>query len=313
MFIDDVLMSEGITKDWPGGEITREMLLKAFRSVFVVKNQNVWEYFQAHMLRDKILCADYPNVAPTMPGMWFEWVAGTKLILDPASGESRSGRLRIGVLCSAEDLTVLGPEEAGPILDSYRECGIEPGPETRWSVMGMVFSQILEPGKKPHILGVIGWRVGHNGELLPSGENNGFAYTLHPRYDTERKNDFSGTIGVGARACWLALSLMHCKNVPIVKSQPIPEALQRARARRCKPPLFRHHTLVIDSSRPVTRDQAAVNMGSSGAALHICRGHFKNFGERGLFGKYTGTYWWPMHARGSAAHGTVTKDYEVRT
>jgi len=310
MFIDDILMSEEIPKEWPGGGIAREQMLRAFRTVFVVKNQNVWEYFQAHMMHDKNLSANCPNVAPTMPNMWFEWLAETKSILDPASGERRSGRLKIGVLCSAEDMTLIGPEDAEPILDRYREHGINPAQETRWSVMGMVFSQIMEPGKLPHILGVIAWRVGHNGELLPSGENNGFSYMLRP-HAGQRLDDFGGTMAIGARACWLALSLMHCKNVPIFKSPPIPDALRRARERRGKPPLFRHHTLIIDPSRAVTRGQATENAGSGGTALHICRGHFKNYGERGLFGKFNGTYWWPMHSRGSAALGVVEKDYEV--
>ena len=46
-------------------------------------------------------------------------------------------------------------------------------------------------------------------------------------------------------------------------------------------------------------------------ALHICRGHFKDFSNHGLFGKYRGTYWWPMHTRGSSDNGLVVKDYRV--
>jgi hypothetical protein len=50
-----------------------------------------------------------------------------------------------------------------------------------------------------------------------------------------------------------------------------------------------------------------------GTPLHICRGHFKTFTEEArLFGKYTGTYWWPAHVRGSVDEGVVEKDYRVR-
>ena len=312
MFIDDILMSDEILREWPGTP-TRESAASALRNVFVVKSQNVWDYLRAHCIHKDILRADYPNVAPTMPGMWFEWVAETDAILDPDTGKNRSGRLKMGVLCSADDLTLMRPEAAKPILDGYREFGANPGPETRWAMLGMVFIQLLEPGNLPYILGMVSWRVGHNGELLPSAADNGLTYKLNRQYATQNQEDFAGTLCGGIHTTWLALSFMHCKNIQIIKSPPITDALRRARERRGKPPLFRHHTLVIDPSKPVTRGQATGNAGSGGTALHICRGHFKDYGERGLFGKYTGTYWWPMHARGSAAHGTVDKDYEVRT
>jgi hypothetical protein len=48
-------------------------------------------------------------------------------------------------------------------------------------------------------------------------------------------------------------------------------------------------------------------------ALHICRGHFKDFTERGLFGKYHGLYWWDAHARGNAKEGIALKDYRVHS
>jgi hypothetical protein len=47
-------------------------------------------------------------------------------------------------------------------------------------------------------------------------------------------------------------------------------------------------------------------------ALHICRGHFKNFDDKPLFGKLTGTYWWQPHVRGTAEAGIVEKDYRIK-
>lgn len=47
-------------------------------------------------------------------------------------------------------------------------------------------------------------------------------------------------------------------------------------------------------------------------ALHICRGHFAHYGDdKPLFGKYTGTFWRPMHARGKVEQGVVVKDYKI--
>lgn len=34
-------------------------------------------------------------------------------------------------------------------------------------------------------------------------------------------------------------------------------------------------------------------------------------GERGLFGKVKGVFWWDMSVRGNADHGVVEKDYHI--
>jgi hypothetical protein len=48
-------------------------------------------------------------------------------------------------------------------------------------------------------------------------------------------------------------------------------------------------------------------------AMHICRGHFKNYTEgKGLFGKYHGMYWVDSHVKGNKDFGTVNKDYNIK-
>jgi hypothetical protein len=56
------------------------------------------------------------------------------------------------------------------------------------------------------------------------------------------------------------------------------------------------------------RQEASVG---SRKALHVCRGHFAHYRERGLFGKYKGTFWRPQHLRGSAEQGMQAKDYRI--
>ena len=47
-------------------------------------------------------------------------------------------------------------------------------------------------------------------------------------------------------------------------------------------------------------------------ALHICRGHFKDYRDgKGLFGRYKDIYWWESQVRGNGEHGVVLKDYNV--
>lgn len=108
-----------------------------------------------------------------------------------------------------------------------------------------------------------------------------------------------------------AISLMHAKNVELV-DKPIPRHVRRRAARRGEP-VIQYKTLVIEPFKKQVRNEAAASGESEiHRALHICRGHFATYTEDApLFGKYTGTYWRPMHVRGRADVGIVHKDYKI--
>lgn len=113
------------------------------------------------------------------------------------------------------------------------------------------------------------------------------------------------------RPIWFAISLIHCKNVELV-DKPI-KRHERRRAARKGLPLIQYKTLVIEPFKKQVRNEAAASGENEiHRALHICRGHFATYTEdKPLFGKYTGTYWRPMHVRGRADAGVVHKDYKV--
>lgn len=110
----------------------------------------------------------------------------------------------------------------------------------------------------------------------------------------------------------LALGLLNCRNVRKREHDPRPKLSQRCE-RVYGRPAVKFYTLEIDPSQPLPERTASVEARGDGAelALHICRGHFKTFDGKGLFGRYKGTYWWPAHVRGSAHRGVVLKDYSV--
>lgn len=112
----------------------------------------------------------------------------------------------------------------------------------------------------------------------------------------------------------LALQLLHCKNVPVEDHTP-PDKLAKKHLRKHGRALTTYKTLRIDLAAP-PRAQNSQNDASSPqpVALHACRGHFAEYGLNGkgrLFGKLTGRYWIPPHARGKAEAGIVHKSYEV--
>ena len=111
---------------------------------------------------------------------------------------------------------------------------------------------------------------------------------------------------------FLAMSFAHCKNVTVTSIDP-PEKLSRKQEKRYGIPKVRYHVLQIDPMREVLRREGEMSSHSSAPkALHICRGHFKDYRERGLFGKYHGLFWWDAHARGSLNSGAVVKDYSIK-
>jgi hypothetical protein len=67
--------------------------------------------------------------------------------------------------------------------------------------------------------------------------------------------------------------------------------------------------------RPISnsyRGKGKESVAFGSVPLHSVRGHFAEYGTNGrgkLFGKYSGRYWIPAHARGSSEHGEVEQSY----
>lgn len=107
-----------------------------------------------------------------------------------------------------------------------------------------------------------------------------------------------------------AMSLMHCKNVVI--REVVPPDTRKAKAKkRGVPPLVRYRVLDIEPMKTVLRTEGQIEKTGLKKALHICRGHFKTYDEKPLFGRVRGTFWWPATVRGSLSEGAVVKDYRV--
>lgn len=112
----------------------------------------------------------------------------------------------------------------------------------------------------------------------------------------------------------LSFSFMHCKNVTMQTHTPerkIPhnKSAKRRGDKPMQPVTFK--VLDIRPMRKVLQREGREDVEGTTYALSICRGHFKNFEEKGLFGKYKGTYWWNEQVRGSVKSGTVVKDYRL--
>ena len=90
---------------------------------------------------------------------------------------------------------------------------------------------------------------------------------------------------------------------PAPHPEPFPLLLSRAHYRHHGRPLLRYYTLVIKPMQQVLRQVGRSDEVGPPKALHICRGHFKDYRRSGLFGKHQGLYWFDMHVRGTAERG----------
>jgi hypothetical protein len=110
----------------------------------------------------------------------------------------------------------------------------------------------------------------------------------------------------------LANCFAHCKNVAVTDGAPPPK-LARRNAQKGRP-FLTWKVLDIDPMMRVLRREGG--MGEHGeraaAAMHIVRGHFNTYDEKPLFGKWRGTWFVPMHTRGSPRAGLAAKDYAVK-
>jgi hypothetical protein len=143
------------------------------------------------------------------------------------------------------------------------------------------------------------------------GINNG-RLTLAENDDQQRA--LVSGIWSALRPALLGLCFAHLRNATTIIDEVAP-ALRKRRRERGHAPINRWYTLEIGPIKTVLKSARQADGSPARSlqqALTICRGHFKTFDEHGLFGRIKGTFWWPMHVRGSSKAGAINKDYSIR-
>ena len=138
----------------------------------------------------------------------------------------------------------------------------------------------------------------------------GYANKLFLRYSdktyrTKKRKIYYGKI----MPMLFALSLMNCANVEYVENTFDNEAEVSEKSERKHNKKYK--TLKVKPMQNNIQKKSNCIDEENIMPLHICRGHFKDYREKGLFGKYKGIYWWDSQVRGNAENGEVKKDYEI--
>lgn len=276
----------------------------------VIEATNVADYVLEKEKREHLGSWDYatefPNVAPPFKDFWVEF------------------RIMAG--------KPERPVNVGWLVSSFDADPIE-HPGARW-IMGMRL--VVEvPNHSPEMFGVCRYRmIGPNGEIMAAtsdlqrtededveGQEVGDAirqgratgwYTVASREEVARLwGDWPAMVRyyrMAAIPLFAAICFMNCRNVKLVEHGP-PKSWGEKRRRSFG---IRFHTIEISPIRKVLDSAMAATSCGIHQALHICRGHFKDYRESGLFGKYKGIFWWDQVVRGHVEEGVSLHDYRIQ-
>lgn len=270
----------------------RQMLVEPSLPVILI--DNVAEYYYTSEQEYWDLSVDFPNLAPPYPMFWCEHKL-LKKIHSKEKGDTDVGSLvpngRAGMLINALD-----PEKCKGI-------GIPPG--TKWILWAELW---IDYGWRdctamgPH--GSIFFCVDAEGKIL---ETPWIQSLAGPRDVSLMKS-----LITWIHPALLAVSFLHCKNVTVIDNE-VPKPLRKKYWKRHGLEPTRYKTLVIEPLKQILRHEGRSHEVGIQRALHICRGHFRDYREgRGLFGKYHQLVWTPSIVRGTKSGEAPPREMKIK-
>jgi len=250
---------------------------------FHVSDQEFWS-----------LDKDFPNLAPPFPAFWCEHRLPNR-IHSKEKGDTDLSTLidpnaKVGILVHAADRK--------DVTGEFPEA-------TRWVLWCELFIDYGHRGKSPsgpH--GAIFFCVDAEGRCLDKPWMQGFA---------DQKDDaIMKALIIWVHPTLLAISFLHCKNVTITENT-VPKPLAKKYFAKTGSWPVNYKTLVIEPLKQILRREGKSDTVGVAKAMHICRGHFRDYREgRGLFGKYKQVVWTPMTVRGTKGKSAPPREIEVR-
>jgi hypothetical protein len=265
--------------DWNESVSRIKDLLRCEFPVLLI--DNVADYFYRSDQTVWTTDHDFPNIAPPFPQFWCEHKMPQNL----------SPKGRVGLL-----VTTIEP--------GFIEGTGEPPAGTKWLLWCEIFLDFAVPGiaaQYPNLSILLA--VDEHGTLL---KNKVYSYD-------DDGESLAQTYTFWLDPTLLTLSFLHCRNVAIVDNPVPPKLAKKYRERHGGRQPVAFKTLVIEPLKKVLKSAGAEQKGVGLAqAMHICRGHFKDYREgRGLFGKYHQIVWQPMLVRGTEKR-ELKREIEVK-
>jgi len=281
-------------------------LLEELNKTTVILIDNVARYYYEDSDQEYWdLQRDFPNVAPPLRSFFMEFSSPKFVRHEGIIDAVTRPTYRTGLLFSYDETKDVKNES---VEKFSKQVG------AKWIATIVIFYDYGGNISRGPMCSLLIKPDGRIGEIPPS-----FVVGLYKNYvDNMRKCGFSNdevtdSVAITIEPALLAISFMHCKNVT-VRKVTIPAGLIRKARKKHHHELIRYHILDIEPMKKVLRSEGNSEKTGLKRALHICRGHFKDYNDgKGLFGRIHGLYWWEQHLRGSVEEGIVNKDYEVHS
>lgn len=282
----------------------------------------VAEHFYVNDEKINWKVTDYINLAPPFDRAWWEYKMPYQINFEGHlvhTSKMFAGR-RIGVYEVSNRIgSLLGerltPRMIGDMLNEtmgqVRSPDNDPNidvPMSHWTgfvpcfiVFRYLFMEMADGS--PKLMVIHGDTVGPNGEASVST-------AIHIAWDYEMEVDIIQAFDNFYHPYFYAESLLHCNNVSTEPSHS-PRHIRRQIERTFKRKPLEFKQLTIDTSITKRRSKSGKSNFETLHARHLVRGHFKDYRDKGLFGKYKGVFWFAPHERGDEST-QVQKEYIVK-
>lgn len=262
-----------------------------------VKADDVAQWYATGTEKEMWKDSDFPNVAPPFERLWIEWhfpttfnSEGTVVNYPDAAGVDAA--CLMAYFPFDEAVHVVKSED-----QSVKLWAKSPPSTAKWVCFASIY---VRQHRDVQDAGSMYFWIDAAGKKLHSVVTK-----------TKDNSDASvNAVQVLMHVPLLSVSFMHCKNVRLVSAS---SNRKKPKPNANKEHCIRFKTLEIDPMKRILATQGRSAETGIQHALHICRGHFRNYEEgKGLFGKYHGTYWVPSHEKGNPDLGAVVKDYQPK-
>lgn len=283
-----------------------EILRQPEMPVLVI--DNVSEYYYTGTDQEYWdLLKDFPNLAPPYKMFWAEHRMARKIHSAEEGDTDVSSMIgpnaRIGVFVCALDPSEC---EAIDVPDNFRDRG-------RWYLWCELFINYDHGAADRNIIA-----TGPHGSIFLCIDEHG-ALLEKPWMQSYLPSNADGTVHEAMKGymtwlhpTFLAMSFLHCKNVRVEEHSMDKPLAKKFRAKYNNTEPVKWKTLVIEPLKQILRQEGKSHEVGLAKAMHICRGHFKDYREgKGLFGKYHGQYYVPAVVRGTRGK-LGPRDVEVR-
>ena len=248
------------------------------------------------------------------PSVWMEWRGTSERFRNPDKHPAPGTTIpdRFGVLCEklAREQTAMVSFAWGFKREGFQVCPFAAMADWReqptmafdtWSVTKKqdVFDVYRSDPRFKHNTDEQLWKLAQRGAVTPNLHMGLWwehvkAGIISNRHMQEWADDMAGETPFAEAL----LAILNAKNLAAVHPDTTDlTKLNRARAKRGKPPMLQFRKVTVSLSRSATA--RASQRGDGAMPLHTVRGHFKV--------RKSGIYWWSPYWRGDASVGVVSR------